>query len=350
MSSRPLHTTGSIDLVYAADERFFEGLLVAVASSLIWLDTSCDVRIHVLDGGISEKSKKLLRARVAQLRPDAEVHFRLVDQVYFSGFNPGIANSVMYYARFRMATLVPADLVVYVDTDTIVLEDLCGLLRHWKPEDRILAARDHKVRELQEDCPWPLEGEDLRLPYSNTGVLVTNLAWWRTAKVEEQALQLAKDAGEQCRWYDQTVFNFLFRRDIGELPGRWNFQNDSVNADVAIIHFTTGRKPWRYLGPSARFRAWRMVLRSCGKRPETAVLRHGGLQGIAFGLLEKAIRSSESGRRFLLPVLLTLDRKNAIGNQTYYGCGPGSRENSSQVDRNHPVLKKLRQKLALCRR
>lgn len=319
---------------------------MAVASSLIWLDTSCVVRIHVLDGGISEKSKKFLRSRVAQLRPGAALHFCLVDQADFSSFKPGIANSVMYYARFRMASLVPADLVVYIDTDTVVMEDLCDLQQHWKLGDRVLAARDRKVRNLQDDCPWPLEPGDGLLPYFNTGVLVTSLAWWRAAKVEDRAMQLAKESGERCRWYDQTVFNFLFRHDFGELPEKWNCQYDSINAASAVIHFTTGRKPWRYLGPSARFQAWRMVLRSCGLQPVRTVLRHGGGAGIAFGLLEKAIRCSEAGRRFLLPVLLILDRKNAIGNESYYGSGPGSRQNSSQVARNHPILKKLRQKVA----
>jgi len=346
MSPRESHTAGSIDLVYASDESFFEGLLVAAASSLIWLSPSCSPRIHILDGGLSAKSKEVLRARVALLRPDAELHFYLVDQADFSGFNPGIANSVMYYARFRMASLVPAELVVYIDTDTVVLGDVCELLRHWKPGDRVLAARDRKVRNLRDDCPWPLGPEEEHLPYYNTGVLVTSLAWWRAAKVEDRAMQLAKEAGEQCRWYDQTVFNFLFRHDLKELPERWNCQHESIGAETSITHFTTGRKPWRYLGPSARFRAWRMVLRSCGLQPEAAVLRHGGLAGIAFGLLEKAIRCSEAGRRLLLPALQKLDRKNAVGIEAYYNAGPGSRENSEQVDRNHPALRKLRNELA----
>ncbi|MFM7375540.1 MAG: glycosyltransferase, partial [Chthoniobacterales bacterium] len=177
------------------------------------------------------------------------------------------------------------------------------------------------------------------------GVLVTNLAWWRSNKVEEEAMQLAKEAGRRCKWYDQTVFNFLFRHDFRELPARWNFQSEAVNSNVGVVHFTTGRKPWRYLGPSARFRAWRMMLRSCGLSPTSAIFRHGGLRGLALGMLETAVRCSRAGRKIVLPALLAIDRKNSAGNGTYYSVGPGAVANSTQVDRTHPLLSKLGKKI-----
>ncbi len=338
--SETLQGADPLHVVSGADERFLDGLFVTLASSLLWIGAGTHVIFHILDGGISASSRTRLQKCAARCHPQCQIHFYPVEQSRFAGFTSGIANSRMYYARFLMPSLIPAGKVIYLDADTLVLDNLCLLSSLWRPGDCVLAVRDRKIRSLSDDCPWSLDsGEGVR-PYFNTGVMVADLDRWRRCGVEKRAMELAREAGPNCRWYDQTVFNYLFRSDFRGISDSWNWQSEILpEAGVSIVHFSSEKKPWKVLAPDVRFQIWRSVLKATENSPRNAVLRNAGPRGVLRGAFERAIRSNILARAALVPLLLACaGRPTAAGIRAYYGQGPGGRRHSDQISRAHPAL------------
>ena len=337
-----------IHIVTGADEGFAPGLLAAVSSALFSLPPSRPVTVHVLDGGLSKKSSARLRAAADRIHPGCRIQFCPVDVTRFAGFRSGIGNSRMYYARLVIGELVCADKVIYLDADVVVtgcLEDL------WNWEmggNLVLAAEDRKLRLLRDDCPWPLPDEES--PYFNTGVMAIDLREWRKENVGARAIALAAEAGDKCQWYDQTVLNYLLRGRIGLLPDFWNWQREEIPADapVGAIHFTTGKKPWLYFGPDARFRIWRAFYSLAGS--PLIFLRRKAIPGLCFGVFETLLRRLpllRSGHVFLLQMLCRTardpERKRALlGSIFHYTTGPGGPGRDREIGRDLPVIAKVR--------
>ena len=337
-----------IHIVTGADEGFAPGLLVAVASALFSLPPGRPATVHVLDGGLSKKSSARLRAAAERIHPGCRIRFCPVDVTRFAGFRSGIGNSRMYYARLVIGNLVSADKVIYLDADVVVTGCLEDLWNIGMGENLVLAAEDRKIRFLRDDCPWPLPDEES--PYFNTGVMAIDLREWRKENVGARAMALAAEAGDKCQWYDQTVLNYLLRGRIGLLPGFWNWQREEIPADapVGAIHFTTGKKPWLYFGPDARFRIWRAFYSLAGSR--WIFLRRKAIPGLCFGGFETLLRRLpllRSCHVFLLRILFRTardpGRKRALlGSIFHYTTGPGGPRGDREIGRVLPVIAKIR--------
>jgi hypothetical protein len=217
----------------------------------------------------------------------------------------------------------------------------------------ILAAADRKIRHLRDDCPWPLSDPDGEAPYFNTGVMLVDLRRWR--EEESQAMKLAGEAGEKCQWYDQTVINYLLRERIGTLPEEWNWQIESlpVDRDISAIHFTTGKKPWLYLGPDVRFRIWRAYYALAAGSSLPLFLRRDALPGLFHGLVETLLRKSP-GLRDAYVRLLGIFRQSTrdaakerkiAGTIAYFTTGPGGPAGDSGSARDNALVAKLRRRL-----
>lgn len=348
--------TSGIHLVVAADAKFFPGLAVTVASALATLPMGRTLNVHVLDGGLSPAMADALRRLAARIHPAAAVEFHPVDEARFDGFHSGIANSRMYYARLLVGSLIAADRALYLDVDVVVLDGLDDLWDREMGGNILLAAADRKIARLCDDCPWPLSDAEAGGPYFNTGVLLMDLARWREERIGERAMQLAGEAGGKCRWHDQTALNYLLRGRIGGLPDEWNWQREDLPEDPAIraIHFTTGKKPWRYPGPDARFRVWRAFYRfACGPT-RSLFLRRQSLPGLLHAAIETAVRCLPTLRAaylLLLQARLLLtpqsEKKQAVaGTIAYFTTGPGGPKNNAEITRSHPTLLKITRRLA----
>lgn len=168
------------------------------------------------------------------------------------------------YIRLFAADVLPAsiDRILYLDADLLVLADLGPL---WEVElgDSILAA-----------VPDPF-GQDRRAalglssqaPYVNGGVLLLNLARWRSIAALERLSAYIEQMGDQLEYHDQDAVNALFAEEIKIIDYRWNVQTrlwrlprgetpsdpeavERSMRDPAILHFTTVRKPWLWVMPT----------------------------------------------------------------------------------------------------
>jgi lipopolysaccharide biosynthesis glycosyltransferase len=170
----------------------------------------------------------------------------------------------MWYRIFLPELLPDTERVLYLDADTIALDDL-GLL--WETDlDGAWVGAVTNVFQLDHlHRPWEL-GIDPRA-YFNSGVLLMNLEQMRRDGRGEALLSHARTLGADTMWPDQDTLNAVLGERRVALHPRWNAMNsvlgfpwaayvfspaelDAARERPGIRHFEgpSANKPWHVLG------------------------------------------------------------------------------------------------------
>jgi lipopolysaccharide biosynthesis glycosyltransferase len=271
-------------VVLAADDSFAMPLAVTVRSALDSLSPDRKLRLYVIDGGIRATSKQ----RMLQSWPAGRysVEWLKLDTSTLAGLPcSGHINLVSYY-RILIARVLPAefDRAIYLDADLIVRADLARLWDHDMAGCWCLAAPDCSAPYLDSSQVLPnyqtcqsLLGSAQPVPnyrdlgldghaaYFNAGVLVIDLAAWRSADLARRSLECLEQHRKHVVWWDQYALNVVLAGHWSPLDARWNQGShvfmyptwkqspfephvyQQLRDDPYIVHFTTRSKPWMSL-------------------------------------------------------------------------------------------------------
>ena len=239
-----------IVLALASNERYFPGLYCALASALSHLDSTREVDLRVLDGGISKHSKNILSRLVEGYRNVVTLQFVAVDDSVFRDAILGPGESHMTYCRILLPHLRDVSRLIYLDCDVLVFRDLAQLFDlELTPGKVLAAARDSETLSLADDSPTIADAINLPRegPYFNCGVMLMNLGELRKKDFVERAVEFF-NKNSTYRFWDQSAINFLLYGQIDELPEYWNraswrFDAQQNNALDCVLHYTTSA-PW----------------------------------------------------------------------------------------------------------
>ena len=241
----------SVVIALASNERYFPGLYCALASALNHLDVAREADVRVLDGGLSENSRKILSGFVQRFGRSVRLEFISIDESIFREATLGPWRSHMTYCRILLPHLVNVSRLIYLDCDTLVFRDLSRLFDVELAPRKVLAAvRDSETLSLSDDSlvlakamNRPPEGA-----YFNCGVLLMNLDELRRQHFFESAVEFLNRWSGQYQFWDQSAMNFLLYGQIQDLPEHWNraswrFDAQQDNDLDCVIHYTTSA-PW----------------------------------------------------------------------------------------------------------
>lgn len=235
-----------------ADDNFAMPLAVTLYSALTNYRGGADVRVYIMDGGISEANRARIAAiargaatTVEWIKPDLSA----VRQLAVSDRYP-----TSVYLRLLIPSLLPewVEKAIYLDSDLIVDADLSEL---WKCEcasKALLAAQDEGV--LTVGSPLGLGnlrdlGLDPSRKYFNSGVLLFNLRRWREQELAQRVIGYILAHPELKRFGEQDALNAMLADEWGELAPRWNqlvapgLGNEGREYQRGILHFVWC-KPW----------------------------------------------------------------------------------------------------------
>lgn len=271
-----------VTLVTASDDGYAMPLAVMVRSALDTLGSDRRLRLFVLDGGISPRSRARMvaswgdpRLTVDWVQPDLA---RVADLPVSDHVN------VVAYLRLLMPSMLPeVGRALYLDPDMIVRRDLGRLWDTPQGDFAVLATADIGCPYL--DCPtylptfarckhrlaaWEPVANFRQLGlrgdarYFNSGVIVVDLDRWRREGLADQMLAVLRDHREHVLWWDQYAMNVVLSGRWGELDPRWNQGanayffprwNESplergelklLRDDPWVVHFNSPDKPWNY--------------------------------------------------------------------------------------------------------
>lgn len=264
-SRTPIHIACASDANYLPH---FATLMVSLAAS----NLSNDINLHLLhDDTVTPDHLDQLRATARQMgitfaamRPPND----LLDQLPPSGdFYP----SLIWYRILLPDLLHTQNLVLYLDVDTLVMQDLRAI---WSTDlDGALVAAVAQPENDQHSLAALIRmGLPLSSGYFNSGVLLMDLAKMREEGFSQRISQIAQSHVElwsestHFRMPDQDALNSACAGQWLELHPKWNClamrflspkADDSMDlslsvreavASPAILHFEGSgfAKPWNY--------------------------------------------------------------------------------------------------------
>ena len=150
----------------------------------------------------------------------------------------------MSFARYFIPQFVEEDIVLYLDSDTIVTRSLNELFEI-EFGDNLLAAA--KI----------VYGLDDKF---NSGVLLVNNRLWKKENIQQKLIEVTNKEHENVAESDQSIFNMVVKKRYIVLDDTYNFQVGydriaeerkqyfilelSTDPLPAVIHYLSADKPW----------------------------------------------------------------------------------------------------------
>lgn len=268
----------TISILLACDNNYAQHAAVVAVSILIHTKKPDLVKLYLLDDGITDENRHRIEKSVTSA--GGQITFITITPEALSGVFVSDHISRAAYFRLLMGELLPEKLkrVIYLDTDTVVLDDIAGL---WQtdlggkplgavPDLGILSSA--RSQQEKHDSIGLLPGQ----AYFNSGVLLVDLARWRSEQIGEKTLQAVLT--HHYRHHDQDGLNAVLMNNWQALPVRWNvippvsvlapkiyFRRELRQAAVeakrspALIHWAGRYKPWEF----KRYEAFNGVYYDC---------------------------------------------------------------------------------------
>ena len=191
-----------MNIVYSSSDSYCE---IAGISMLSLLENNSSVRelnVYLIDNGISVENKKRLEDMFKSF--GREIHYLQpldIESFAKTKINIGRWNISTFYRLFLSTMLPELDKVLFIDCDTLVLEELSDLWNMDFKDKWVYGVDDCRGAAYRTNIG--LEPED---NYINNGVLLMNLAAWRENNVEQRFLQFIHDNQGDITFVDQDDY------------------------------------------------------------------------------------------------------------------------------------------------
>ena len=253
--SRPVH------LVYMVDSNYLPYMKVSLYSAIKNKKESTYYMVHVIAKDFSSKDKESLR-RMAT--PEVKIRIYEAEEhgLDISHLGRFASFSIALQKLFIADYLKEINKALYLDADTLVLEDLSKVYKTKLNENYIAAVKDGLMYQHPDHITEI--GLDWRKFYFNSGVMLLNLKQMRRDGIKNRAIIYFNTHQEV--FGDQDVLNAVVKEKVIPLSYRYNcnsnffeeknaaFLSDfygekvadtpmKVYKNAAILHFA-GHKPW----------------------------------------------------------------------------------------------------------
>lgn len=247
----------NIHIVLSIDDIYVQHLSSLMASILLNTNCKSNINFHILDGGISKKSKeKLLKLKYIK---NFSIFFYDMARYDFSLFPLNRENiSIATYYRLLIIDILPkeVDRIIYLDADMIVETDISKLWNVNLDNRLIASVKDEYSIKNSKRLRLSAIGK-----YFNAGVLLIDLNKLRKTNFFDECVKCYKENRKIIKLQDQDILNIIFDGKCKLLELNWNVNSriylghydkpsysDTERYDAAhnpyIIHYTGKLKPW----------------------------------------------------------------------------------------------------------
>lgn len=268
-----------IPIVVVADSNYVVPMVITISSLLLSAEkqTIYDVRI-LTDHLFKEDCVSKLQERIHKDNFKYKIH-RIGLEQFGNAVIRSEGLSVFTYARLLIPFLLrDCEKCIYLDTDTIVMQDLSDLYQTDMNLYYVAGVKDYGVQMKVQNSYIIEESYSIESieDYVNAGVLLMNLKKIRDEKID---VAFKRQIGKNWRYEDQDIINKCCYGKKAFLPVKYNVlyryyqrskywkkgfysEEDMRQAEEypVILHYT-GRdmKPWKYLGSRAAGVWWKFA-------------------------------------------------------------------------------------------
>ncbi len=236
----------AVNIVFSSDKNYTQLMGVALCSIFENKKHGYDINIHVLDGGILEKDMDKLK--ILEKKYHFKINYIKIDTLFFKDFYTEKAFTQAVYYRIMIPKLLPnLKKVLYLDTDTVVIDDIYELYNTNINNYLYAAVEDKNLTENKERYA------DLKIPlnekYFNSGVLLINIDKCNEVNATETIIKFINDNKDKLKYVDQDAINATMKYNILCLDQKYNclafFATPETAKNAKIIHYVW-KKPWDY--------------------------------------------------------------------------------------------------------
>jgi len=240
----------------------------SVASIIKHADPERYYRIIILHDGLNFHNYYHLRRLVTR---NCEIQFhRITHNIYLRAIIKSCSSktgsgdffsSAVYFYRLFIARLYPQyERAIYIDSDTVALDDIAELFDLDIGDDAVAALVDPKVSDIPEFRAYVENA--LGVPakeYVNSGVLLMNLKKLRKIHFLSRMVKIIEEQDPSLVAPDQDYLNVICRGEIYHLDSCWNAQPIKSGAPkgAKILHFNLFKKPWQCDGVDGEEIFWK---------------------------------------------------------------------------------------------
>jgi lipopolysaccharide biosynthesis glycosyltransferase len=255
----PSENKERISVLFCCDPGYYQHLAVALVS-LLENNRNNLLDIHLISSGTDPAKEALLDASTSEYNNfNLHVYYFNIEDV--DNWHTSYHIKGEAYIRLFAPSILPKSLekILYLDVDLIVIDDLSDLWETVLGNYALAAAPD----PFGESRRGPLGIPDDAC-YVNSGVLLLNLAKWRSDNLSARLANYIEQEGSNLLFHDQDAINAVLHPAIKPLSYRWNYQAKllrpprftslpdhaairEAGRSPAIIHYTSARKPWLFV-------------------------------------------------------------------------------------------------------
>ncbi len=238
-----------IPVFFACDDNYVKYMMVTMKSLIRHASLENEYRFYVLHTNISREKKNLVRTlEMDHIYIDfcdvseelAKVKQKLKVRDYYS---------LTTYYRIFIAEMFPEyDKVLYIDSDTVLYQDIAKLYNYQMGKNYIGAVQDYLVvsDKLYGDYVEKVLGVS-RAAYFNAGVVLINCEMFRKEQIKSKFVELLNTYSFVVA-QDQDYLNILCQDHILWLDSKWNVQMTETKireaGDIGLVHYNLAKKPW----------------------------------------------------------------------------------------------------------
>ena len=240
-----------VPVFFAADDKYIKFMAVTMRSIIANTSRKFRYEFYVLHTDITAESMDKIRRLetnnckiifVDVSKELAKIEKKITLRDYYS--------STTYYRIFIAEMFPQFKKVLYLDSDTIIREDVAKLYSYQLSDNYIGAVRDQIVAQTDVYGDYVEKVLGIaRGAYFNAGVVLLNCEAFRKNHLLKQFIALLNNYTFVVA-QDQDYLNILCKDKVLWLDPRWNVQMGGVAPcepdAVRLVHYNLALKPWHY--------------------------------------------------------------------------------------------------------
>ena len=250
----PFKKTKVVPIFYTITDDYAKYVAPSINSLMKHADPNRHYRVIIMYDRLSLPNRWRLRNMVTK-NVAIEFHkmkFNLYMQIVVrycakrSGSGDFFARPVYYYRSFIARLFPQYDKGIYIDSDTILMDDI-GKLYDINLGEKVIAARvDPKVAMVPAFVKYVENALDIPVKdYVNSGVILMDLKKLRKLHYISRMTDLIRKYDADLVAPDQDYLNVILKGKIMKLDGAWNLQPEGEGPEGAkLLHFNLSKKPW----------------------------------------------------------------------------------------------------------
>lgn len=247
----------TIPVFYSISDDFTPYAAVSLSSLARFVDPKKDYTVTFLHQGLSKAHEESL---ASYAKDNLHVEFYEMSDALLKPIQDRKENylrgdffTMSIFYRLFIPDLFPQyDKAVYIDSDTVLNDDIAKLYETELGDNLIGACVDSSIQFVPEMLRYISEVLTLDpKKYINSGMLVMNAKAFRDEKFVDKFFSLLGRYHFDCIAPDQDYLNEICSGRIKYVDGRWDAmpnENTEPLANPSLIHYNLFFKPWHFTG------------------------------------------------------------------------------------------------------